>query len=190
MIVAVKSSGRPDSNSSILLDTALDAAAEAAPDAAGDSLLRVHDLAKLSFRGCIGCGACRKDAPGCVLDDDLTPVLADVAHARAVLLASPNYYGYVSGIFKSFLDRWYSFRDGKRRLRMAPERKLLFIITQGHPDPQAYAATLEQLDKIFRGYGFAPSLLTGAGLEHAGQASTRADLLDEARKLGRLLFES
>lgn len=184
MIVAVKSSGRPGSNSSFLLDTALDAALEAVPDVAGGSPSRVHDLAKLSFRGCIGCGACRKDAPGCVLDDDLTPVLADVAHAQAVILASPNYYGYVSGIFKSFLDRWYSFRDGERKLKIPEGRPLLFIFSQGHPDPEAYPHTLSSLEKIFSGYGFSPKILVAPGLEKAGSAAKNPGLIEKAISLG------
>ena len=33
---------------------------------------------------CTGCGACRKTAPGCVIKDDLTPVLADVFKSKKV----------------------------------------------------------------------------------------------------------
>jgi multimeric flavodoxin WrbA len=160
---------------------------EAAAEAAGERgrERRVVDLAALSFRGCTGCGSCRAGFERCVLDDELTPVLADLTEASALFLSAPNYYGYVSGICKSFLDRWYSLRDGDRKLRVPEGRPLLFVLSQGHPDPAAYGAATAQFDKIFRSYGFEPRILVGAGLEKAGSAAENEPLLAEARRLGR-----
>ena len=188
MILAVRASGRRRSNSSLLLEAAVEAAAEAA--GANGRERRVVDLAALSFRGCTGCGSCRAGYERCVLDDDLTPVLADVAEAGALFLSAPNYFGYVSGIFKSFLDRWYSLRDGRRKLRVPEGRPLLFVLSQGHPDPAAYSAATAQFDKIFRSYGCEPRILVGAGLEEAGTAAANEPLLAAARRLGREIGEA
>lgn len=177
MIAAISASGRPGSNSTALLESALSAAAQ------GGAIAR-HDLASISFQGCTGCSGCRKGAPGCVLKDDLTPVLADVARASAVIISGPVYYGYVSGIMKSFLDRWYGFKDAERNLRMPSGRKLLALIAQGHPDEKAYERMTDELERVYAAYGFRPVTLVGAGLEAPGSAFTLPDLLKRAFDLG------
>ncbi|TAL16047.1 flavodoxin family protein [bacterium] len=183
MIAAITSSGRINSNSSFLLGKALEAAS-------GGETVSFYDLSKLAFKGCTGCGACRSGAGSCIVMDDLSEVLDAVATARAVLLASPNYYGYTSGIFKAFLDRWYSFRDGERKLKIPEGRPLLFIFSQGHPDPEAYPHTLSSLEKIFSGYGFAPKILVAPGLEKAGSAAKSSGLIEKAMALGAELRKS
>ena len=130
---------------------------------------------------------CRAGAPGCVLEDDLTPVLEDISAAGAVALSSPNYYGYASGIFKSFLDRFYGFRDGQRILRLPPDRPLMMIFSQGHPDPDAYEPLIQSMDKILSAYGFIPKMLVAAGMEAPGAAAGSAELVGRARELGRTL---
>lgn len=173
-VVALEGSGRRNGNSATLLREAL--------RAAGDCL--TYPLSDLSFRGCIGCGACRKTAPGCVLLDDLTPVLGALAQADGVALAAPIYYGYPSGLLKSCLDRWYSLRDGRRNLRVPQGRPALLILTQAHPDPAAYAWTVESLRKTLAGYGFVPQILVAPGLDGPDDAARSPHLLDEARLLG------
>lgn len=183
MIAAIAGSGRPGGNSTRLLEAALAASLGSPPP------VRSHRLAELTFRGCLGCGACRGDAAveSCVLDDDLAPVLADTAGASALILAAPIYYGYPSGLFKAYLDRWYAFRSRDRRLRMAEGRQALLILTQGHGDPNAYAWTVQSLEKVLAAYGLRPSVLVAAGLEDAGAVDGRPDLLAEAARLGAQL---
>ena len=148
-----------------------------------------YDLSALDFKGCTGCASCRGKSDGCVLCDDLTEVLKGVAKADSVVLASPNYYGYVSGTFKAFLDRWYSFRDGERNLRITEGRPLLFLMAQGHPDPEGYAQTPAQMKRIFTGYGFTPDFIIGAGLEAPGTFAEDDSLLSALDVAGIKLAE-
>jgi multimeric flavodoxin WrbA len=181
MIIAINASGRRHSNSSFTLKECLKGVAQGTE-------VRTINLAELDFRGCTGCGGCRKGADGCVLNDDLTQVLELVASADAVACASPNYYGYVSGIFKSFLDRFYGFRDADRSLRLPEGRKLLFVMSQGHPDKTAYAEVIKSMERIFTGYGFIPTTLVVPGLEAQGQAAEDSELCKRAAALGAELF--
>lgn len=178
MILAITSSGRERSNSEALLLSALKAS---------NTPYTLHHLAAKRFTGCTGCGGCRRGAPGCVLRDDLTPLLEAMSGASALALAGPIYYGYLSGILKSFLDRWYGFRDGDRKLKLPEGRPLLYLLTQGHPAADAYAQMADNLDRIFTGYGFQPHRLIMAGLEGPGAALERPDLLAEAAVWGEKL---
>jgi len=184
MIVGIAGSGQVQGSSSRLLDVALAGAA-----AAGPRPTRTMRLAELAFRGCVGCRSCRREAPGCVLRDDLTPVLGAVAEARALVLASPIYYGYPTGLLKSFLDRWYSFRDGNRALRIPEGRPALLILTQGNASQDAYGWTVESLRKIITAYGFRARIAVAAGVERPADLDGRPELLDEARRLGAALTE-
>lgn len=179
MIAAVLGSGRRSGNGARLLEAA------AATLAGRGAVVTTHRLADLTFRGCVGCGACRAEGgtEGCALQDDLTPALGDTARADALLLAAPIYYGYPSGLFKSYLDRWYSLRGPGRRLRAAEGRPVLLILTQGHPDPGAYEWTVGSLRKVLSAYGLTPSMLVAAGVEEAGSVAARPDLLAEASRL-------
>lgn len=182
MILAVSGSGRTNANCARLVAEAL------AGYRRGDGEeIQAVNLADLSFRGCVGCRACRESADACVLRDDLTPVLEATGRADALVLAAPIYYGYPSGLFKSYLDRWYAFRDASRALRVRQGRPALLLFTQGHPDPRAYAWTQESLEKVLTAYGLRATTLVGAGLEGAQDATRRPELLARARQMGAAL---
>ena len=44
-------------------------------------------------------------------DDDMTPPYEKIASAQGFLFASPVYYGSVTGIMKTFMDRFIPFYD-------------------------------------------------------------------------------
>lgn len=184
MIVGINGSGQDHGSSSQLLEAAVEGAqmGRCGPP-------QTFGLAHLSFRGCVGCRACRRDAPACVLRDDLTPVLGAITEARALILASPIYYGYPTGLFKSFLDRWYSFRDGSRALRMPEGRPGLLILTQGNASQDAYGWTVGSLGKVLAAYGFRAQVFVAAGVESPADLQRRPDLLAEVRELGAALVE-
>lgn len=184
MIVGVCGSGRRDGNSARILAEALAGVALVSSERQAS-----FALADLSFRGCLGCASCRRDSEACVARDDLTPVLDATATATALALTAPIYYGYPSGLFKSYLDRWYSFKRADRTLRVAEGRPALLILTQGNPDPNAYPWTLQSLERVLTGYGFRPALFVASGLEACGDADARPDLLAEVRRLGANLAQ-
>jgi len=179
MIVGIAGSGREDGTSSRLLHAALNAA-----ETKGFGPTRSFRLGRLRFTGCVGCAACRQGASGCVLRDDLTPVLEATAGARALVLATPIYYGYATGLFKSFLDRWYSFRDADRMLRIPANRPALLILTQGNADPEAYGWTIGSLQKVLSAYGHRPRVLVASGLGSPGDLEQTPHWLAEAQDLG------
>ncbi len=102
-IVAVLGSPRLQGNSSTLAHKFLDTAQELGAE------VRVYPLNLLSFQGCQGCGACKTTMETCILEDDLAPVLEAIKGADVLVLASPVYFGDLSGQMKCFFDRTYSF---------------------------------------------------------------------------------
>lgn len=63
-------------------------------------------LAKKNIRHCLGCFTCWTKTPGvCVIKDDMAGLLEKYIESDIVIIASPLYVDYVSGIMKDFMDR-------------------------------------------------------------------------------------
>ena len=127
---------------------------------------RTFELNRLTYRGCQGCYACKQTLDHCVVRDDLTEVLAAVAAADAVVLASPVYYGDISAQLKGFIDRTFSYRKPDYPTNPEPSRlspkKLVFVLTQGHPDESLFADVFPRYEMFLKWMGFTETHLIRA----------------------------
>lgn len=118
----------------------------------------IYELNRLSYRGCQGCYACKKSLDCCGLKDDLTEVLAAVQEADALVLASPVYYGDLTAQLKGFVDRSFSYLKPDYLTNPEPSRlgpkKLVFILTQGHPDEALFADIFPRYETFLKWMGF------------------------------------
>jgi multimeric flavodoxin WrbA len=184
-IVAVLGSPRSKSNSSALARTILDRAR--ALGAETQELV----LNKLNFKGCQACETCKRKLDHCVLEDDLTTVLEAVKAADAVILASPNYFGEVSGQFKSFFDRTYSYLNPNFTSRLEPGKASVFIFAQGQPDVSLYADVAPRYEMWLKRYGFSQNfLLRMNGPRPEDSLPQRTDLIAQAEEIAEKLMSS
>ncbi len=102
-IVVVNASPRKNQNTAKLLKEALKGAEEKGAEA------KYYHLYDYNYKGCVSCFACkRKNAKTnglCAYKDELTPILQDIQDADAIVVGSPVYYSYPTGMFRSFLER-------------------------------------------------------------------------------------
>lgn len=74
------------------------------------------NLTDINYKGCISCFACKRkgfDLGGlCAFKDDLRPILKKIVSADAVIIGSPIYYSYPTGMFRNLLERML-FAAGK-----------------------------------------------------------------------------
>ncbi len=182
-ITAILGSPRPKSNSSALAYRMLEKAKELGAET------EAFILNKLQYKGCQACETCKTKLDHCVLKDDLTPALEAVRQADVVILATPVYFGEVSGQFKSFFDRTYSFLNPDRTSRLAPGKTSVLIIAQGQPDLNLYTDLPARYEGWLKRYGFAANyLLRMNGPRPADSLSQRPDLIAEADKLADKLM--
>jgi multimeric flavodoxin WrbA len=103
---AVNGSPRPKCNTAQLLDKSLEGVKSVFPDAETERI----DLYSLNFKGCKSCFACKRingrHYGHCVSNDDLKPVLDELADADGVILGSPIYFSDVTGVMRCFLERF------------------------------------------------------------------------------------
>jgi len=156
---------------------------------------KTFELNELTYRGCQACLTCKTTSDVCIAQDGLTPVLKEIRESDVVIISAPIFMGEVSSQAKGLLDRFYSFlgpdfRTNPKSGRLAPGKKLVFILTQGNPDEQTYAAVLARHRRTFDMCGFAevyPVQICGArpGSETRVPARTMARLAEVAKALLR-----
>ena len=125
-IYAINGGPRKKHNTVKLLQAALDGAA-AAPcgEAVETEMIHLYDLA---YKGCVSCFACKKiggkSYGHCAVKDDLTPVLEKLSQADGLIFGSPIYFGNVTGMLRSFLERllFPFFVYDKEYSSLAPKR--------------------------------------------------------------------
>ena len=102
-LIALNGSPRPKWNTAQLLDKVVEGA-----QAAGMAAKLVH-LYDLNFKGCVSCFACKRlEGPSygrCAMRDDLTPILAEIHEADALVIGTPVYMGGETSGFRAFLER-------------------------------------------------------------------------------------
>ncbi|TGE31363.1 flavodoxin family protein [Desulfosporosinus sp. Sb-LF] len=102
-VIAINGSPRKNWNTDTLLQEALDGAKSVG---AQTEVIHLYDL---NFKGCISCFACKrknsKHAGHCAMKDDLTSVLDKILESDVLLLGSPIYFGNITGLMRSFLER-------------------------------------------------------------------------------------
>jgi putative NADPH-quinone reductase len=102
-VLAINGSPRKTRNTGTLLQHALDGAASRG---AVTELVHLYDY---EYIGCTSCFACKvrngKSYGKCSVQDGLAPVLEKITGVDAIILGSPVYFGTVTGMMRSFMER-------------------------------------------------------------------------------------
>lgn len=102
-ILAINGSPRKNANTATLLKKALEGATK---HGAQTELIHLYDL---NYKGCMSCFACKlkngKSYGKCAHKDDLQPLLEKIEGVDAIILGSPIYFGNVTGMMRSFIER-------------------------------------------------------------------------------------
>jgi multimeric flavodoxin WrbA len=182
-IVAILGSPRPKGNSATIAEKFLESAGEH-----GVKITK-YNLNSMTYRGCVACRECKTRSDKCVLRDDLAQALNDITEADIVVMASPVYFGDVTGQFKCFIDRTFSylvpdFLTNPKPSRLPDGKKLLFILTQGFPDRHSYEDVFPRYEKFLRYEGFKEiELIRACGVSAPGEVAAQAELMERAEYL-------
>ena len=80
----------------------------------------IINLYDVDFKGCRSCFACKlkdgKNFGRCSYPDDLTPILDKISQADGLVLATPVYFGDVSGVTRCLIERlffpFFEYKEG------------------------------------------------------------------------------
>lgn len=180
-VIGINGSPRKHGNTETLMQAVLDAAKEKGAETAR------FDLNALNYKGCQACLWCKQHGR-CRLSDDLAKVLESIQDADAVVFGSPIYFSQLTGQFRLFQDRLYSFVGPDFKVNLKPGKKAVVIAAQGNPDLNAFKAAPEGLATSLKFLGFSVVdiiQLEAGNSPHA--ARERQDLLDRASRIGKSL---
>lgn len=154
--------------------------------------IQSFELNRLTYRGCQACYACKQGREDCVLNDDLTEVLAAVQDADAVVLATPVYYGDITSQLKGFIDRTFSYLVPNYLTAPQPSRltpkKLVFVLTQGHPDEALFADVFPRYEQFLKWMGFNEiTLVRACGIGPGSVDAVPEQALQQAAEAARSL---
>lgn len=92
--------------------------AEGIQSVSEDIEVKIVRLYGMNYKGCMSCMACKvkgRASNVCKFNDELTPLLQEIAHADGLVLGSPIYFGVITGQMHAFLERlafpWLSYND-------------------------------------------------------------------------------
>lgn len=99
----INGSPRKNWNTAKMLESAMKGAEEAG------ALCEMVHLYDIKFHGCKSCFACKiknsKTNGICAIKDDLRPLLERAHQADVIVLGSPVYYSYPTGVMRAFMER-------------------------------------------------------------------------------------
>ena len=157
------------------------------------------NLYDYNFLGCRSCFACQRKGSitngVCAIKDDIKPVLEKCLESDAIIIGSPVYFSYPTGVFRSFIERlmfpnhtYMVDRENgglKRRLDKIIPTGVIF--TMNCPQELAnqinYNTILEENVKgLNHIMGYAESLYAYDTYQFADYSKYNCDLFDESKK--------
>ena len=156
------------------------------------------DLVDINYKGCMSCFACKRkgsDTNGlCAYNDDLRPVLKSIIDSDGVIIGSPVYYSYPTGMFRNLLERmlfaagtYMKDENGgwKRELKRTIPTGLIF--TMNCPEDLAtqfaYPTILGSNEISLRMiYGYSETLYSYDTYQFSDYSKYNCDVFDEKHK--------
>lgn len=160
-------SPRKNKNTALMLQSAMRGAEEAGAEV---EMVNLYDI---DFKGCKSCFACKlknsKCNGVCALKDDLRPVLERTRQADVMVLGSPVYYSYPTGVMRAFMERLafpvgtYMYEDGRHitlRDKVIPTAMIFTMnCPEGYMKEIGYPTLLEENTKVMADiFGYSETL--------------------------------
>jgi multimeric flavodoxin WrbA len=123
----------------------------------------------------------------CVVEDDLTQVYESIRGADILVLASPVYFGDLSGQLKCFWDRTYALINPDFSTRLTPGKKSVMFLAQANPNEEMFN-DIRRYERWLKMFGFTDNYLVRAvGVREPGAVKDKAGPLEQAKKLAQKL---
>ena len=172
-VLGIVGSPRRGGNTEVLVDKVL-------AGAAGDgALVEKVILNELDIVPCQACNGCRESG-GCVQQDDLAALLAQMERSQVWVLGTPVYWWGPTAQFKAFLDRWYGIERAMFRRR----RVILAIPLGGSADYARHTVGILTDVVDYLGMRLIATVLA-PGAYRQGAVRGQAHVLAEAHRAGQ-----
>ena len=184
-ILCLNGSPRPDGSSAILIRQIL------AGFHADVHEVRQWNLDDAEIGYCSGCKSCYSTGR-CVQRDDVDRILADLVAADLVIVASPSYWGDVTGQMKVFFDRNTPYADTNPNVDklVVPAGKAgVSVAVRAGKTERENLHILDSIEHYFGHLGITPrGRLSVTGVDTVEDLISQPDALRRAYALGEELW--
>lgn len=142
-------------------------------------------LRDLTISNCIGCCKCKENKK-CNFQDDMDELREMVIKSDVLVFASPIYWCEITGLMKTFIDRFYFFHHEENK-HLVAGKKALIITTLGEKEAEYESSVLvEFYRRCMRSLGIEIiDFLFYAGLMEKDAIASRPDYLKAAVAAGK-----
>lgn len=147
---------------------------------------------EMDIKGCQACYSCKEQGK-CAVNDDMQKIYKEIEKADIVVFGAPIYMSGLSAQFKIVLDRLFAFLGPapEFKSRLPKGKRAALVVPQGYDNVKEYETHLNQMKTAVASIGFEDvKVLQATGLNGLGEAATRPNLMEEARKIGQSLAQA
>jgi len=114
-----------------------------------------------------------------MVEEGLRDVMSAVNEAELVIFIAPNYFNFISGTAKLFLDRFYVFLNRSLRPTFEDEKKFFFILTQASANRSDGNSTVDWMKGFTKMFGmkFYSMIIPSCRYDNDDAARTKFDEL-------------
>ncbi len=151
----------------------------------------MHVLGTMDIGYCDGCREC-ESSRRCVIRDDMDALLAGILESDIVLLASPSYWGDVTGQMKVFIDRSLPLCNASTGDTPVPAGKAgVAVATRAGSSKGETQHIVDTFEHYFGHLGISPvAVLTAEGVGCLADVEHDQAKIREGRELGMSLGPS
>jgi len=89
-----------------------------------------------------------------MVEEGLRDAFGNILESDLIIFISPNYFSFISGTAKMFLDRFHVLLNKSGRPTFEGSKKFFFILTQGSPNRSHGQPTLDWMKGFCNIFGF------------------------------------
>jgi len=143
-------------------------------------------LGDMKINFCLGCKKCYEDGR-CIQDDDMNIIMNDLFKADIVIIASPSYWGDVTGQLKVFFDRSTPFGDtNEKRISIPKGKKGISIAIRAGQSDRENRHIIESIEHYFGHLGIQPfGSLSIKGVDTINDLMVKEDDINAAYEMGK-----
>ena len=182
-VTAFLGSPRHNGNGAEILGLILE---EAAKNGNQVEMVSLYDK---KINGCMACESCKKGVVKfCTQKDSMQELIQKIIDSDCIVIESPVYFGQITGVLKTFLDRWNTFYNYDYTIKYIKGKKLVLVTTCG---AQAYMfkGVMDYLIKWFVEF-FQLELIgviMAGNMKEIGDINKQPDIIKKAVDIGGLL---
>jgi len=112
-------------------------------------------LNEMTFVGCQACYACKQeDSIRCTRNDDMQNFYDAIDHTDGLIVATPIYFGSVTGQTKLWLDRLFPYLSIDLGTHLPKKIPVSVIYTQNQPDSTLFTGAMNTFEYMLQLLGF------------------------------------